>query len=683
MATRADKRFSGNLPQLQNLIKRDPLTYEAEYEQQMRQFESFVKIFASNPNEDHSHFDSLIIFLAHVSYCYPNKAKEFSEQMFEFLKTRYSDLSSGTRQALCKGLMLLHKRAIIDAEKLLPLFFEMLKSPDKHIRTLLSTQIVSMIKAINAKHKNQKTNSRIQNLFLDVVKQGHSVVSVVALEAVIHLYKKNIWRDQKAVNIVADACFTDLPKLVVLALRFFTSSDDSKKDNDDDDSDNEMKTAKELATAHRVGKKTNKRQKRMDRGLRQIKKNAKKQKKDPFDFSALHMIYDSQGFTEKLYKKLEKCSEQFETKLLYMDLLSRLIGIHKLLVLNFYPYVQRFLQPHQREVTKILLYAAQSAHEMVPPDASQALVKTIADNFIAERNSTEVIAVGMNSIREICARCPFAMTSDLIQDLAQYRKYRNKNVMSAAKSLVQLYRHIDPNMLRRRDRGRPAVGAEDLKLAEFGEVRAANYIEGAEVLPSDEDDVEDDADGWESASNASDDSGDGEWVDVPKSDDEAEGTTGYINPEVEALSPEAKKEKAAAVSSARFFSQKEFDIIRKKKIADIMGTNKGSKRSAVEAGLDKEPGQFVSLSDIERLSKRPKETRADKIAGSRVAREDRGAFGKPKPKMNPHASTTNKQKARGKNFMMIRQKVRGKQKRSFRDKQISFRNALVKQLKSK
>jgi protein SDA1 len=102
------------------------------------------------------------------------------------------------------------------------------------------------------------------------------------------------------------------------------------------------------------------------------------------------------------------------------------------------------------------------------------------------------------------------MTSDLIQDLAQYRKYRNKNVMSAASSLVHLYRHIDPTMLRRRDRvgcmsmtvadlvssktssktsflqGRPTVAAQDLKLAGFGEVKSANYVEGAEALPSDE-----------------------------------------------------------------------------------------------------------------------------------------------------------------------------------------------------
>ncbi|XP_055331704.1 protein SDA1 homolog [Paramacrobiotus metropolitanus] len=683
MATRAEKRFGGNLPQLQNLIKRDPITYESEYTQQLRQFESFLKIYASNPNEDHGHFDSLILFLAHVSHCYPDKAREFSENIYTFLKEHYNSVSSGTRQALCKGLMLLHKRGIVDAEKILPLFFEMLKSQDKHIRAMLSEQIVSMIKAMNAKHKNQKVNSRIQNLFLEKIKEGHQTVGLVALESVIHLYRKSVWKDQKAVNIIGQACLSDVAKLIHTALRFFTSTDESKKNDDDgSDSEGDVKTAKELMMAHRVGKKTNKRQKRLERGMRQIKKNSKKKKAEIFDFSALRMIYDPQGFAEAVYKKMEKCNAQFETKLLFMDFISRMIGIHKLVVLNFYPYVQRFLQPHQREVTKILLYAAQATHDMVPPDTTQPLVKVVADNFVAERNSAEVIAVGLNSIREMCARCPFAMTPELLQDLAQYRKYRNKNVVSAARSLVQLYRHVDPSMLKRKDRGKPTLTMDQLKLKAFGETNAKGHIEGAEMLPSDEENADEAEGEWESDSEDEDaDNDDGEWVDVAQSDNEE--TTGYINPEVEELSAEARAEKAAVVSSTRFLTQKEFDVIKKQKIAETLSLNKGKKRAAVEAGFEKEPSEFVSLSDIERLAKKPKETKAEKVAGVKVAREDRGAFGKPKPKLNPHASTTNKQKQRKKNFVMLKQKMRGKQKRSFRDKQIAFRNALLKQLKRK
>ncbi len=43
-----------------------------------------------------------------------------------------------------------------------------------------------------------------------------------------------------------------------------------------------------------------------------------------------------------------------------INLLSRLIGTHRLLLPNFYPFVQRYMQPHQREVTLILAYLVQA-----------------------------------------------------------------------------------------------------------------------------------------------------------------------------------------------------------------------------------------------------------------------------------------------------------------------------------
>lgn len=46
------------------------------------------------------------------------------------------------------------------------------------------------------------------------------------------------------------------------------------------------------------------------------------------------------------------------------------------------------------EVVHLLTYAAQAMHQMVPPDVGETLLKTIANNFITERNSSEVMAVG-------------------------------------------------------------------------------------------------------------------------------------------------------------------------------------------------------------------------------------------------------------------------------------------------
>ena len=64
----------------------------------------------------------------------------------------------------------------------------------------------------------------------------------------------------------------------------------------------------------------------------------------------------------------------------------------------------RFLAPHQREVIRLLQFSAQAAHEMVPPDCLEPVLKAIINNFVTERNSSEVMAVGLNAVRELCAR---------------------------------------------------------------------------------------------------------------------------------------------------------------------------------------------------------------------------------------------------------------------------------------
>lgn len=116
-----------------------------------------------------------------------------------------------------------------------------------------------------------------------------------------------------------------------------------------------------------------------------------------------------------------KNNDRFEVKLMTLDVVSRLIGLHNLFLFNFYPYIQRFLQPHQRgeiitlckknflynfllyfnicfflfsEVIKLLQFVAQASHELVPPDVLEPVLKTLVNNFVTERNSADVMAIG-------------------------------------------------------------------------------------------------------------------------------------------------------------------------------------------------------------------------------------------------------------------------------------------------
>lgn len=246
-----------------------------------------------------------------------------------------------------------------------------------------------------------------------MLNDNNAIAAKMSLDIMVELYNKNVWKDAKPVNVIATACFSKVTKIMVAALKFFLGSDEDEPDRDSDsdsEDDKPGKLVKEVWMANRVNKKTQKRKKLLARTKSVCKKIKKKEKGPSFDFSAIHLLHDPQGLAEKLLKYLDKLRERFEVKLMVMNFISRLVGIHQLFLFNFYPLLQRFLQPHQKEVTKILVYAAQASHELVPPDVIEPVLMTIVNNFISERNSSECMAVGLNTVRELCSR--FELTTD-------------------------------------------------------------------------------------------------------------------------------------------------------------------------------------------------------------------------------------------------------------------------------
>lgn len=118
----------------------------------------------------------------------------------------------------------------------------------------------------------------------------------------------------------------------------------------------------------------------------------------------------------------------------------------------------------------------------MPGEIIEPVLKTIANNFITERNSSDVMAIGLNATRAICSRCPLSMGEDLLRDLVMYKTYKEKSVMMAARSLMTLYRERLPTLLHRKDRGRPTEAQAENKPRSYGEVVAFDSIPGAEVL---------------------------------------------------------------------------------------------------------------------------------------------------------------------------------------------------------
>jgi protein SDA1 len=102
------------------------------------------------------------------------------------------------------------------------------------------------------------------------------------------------------------------------------------------------------------------------------------------------------------------------------------------------------LTSHQQDVTQILAYLVQACHQNVPPEELLSSVKAIAFNFVTDRCSNEVIAIGINTIREILARVPAILLEegmdDFVQDIVLYGKKSHKSVMIAAHGVINLVR---------------------------------------------------------------------------------------------------------------------------------------------------------------------------------------------------------------------------------------------------
>merc|ERR1711915_1062897 len=594
--------------------------------------------------------------------------------LVNLLEKHATVLDGDMRLSICRARILLRNKSLLAPADLHKLFFTLLRCQDKSLRSFLKDNIVNDIKNINAKGKDQKLNGALQNFMFTMLKDNAAIAAKTSLDVMISLYKKNVWRDEKTVNVIASACFSKVTKILVTAVKFFLGSDE--EDEEDESDDEELPTLKEVAMQNRFNKKTKKREKYLENIKKAHKKKKRKAQVASYNFSALHLIHDPQEFAEKLFRKLEGLTERFEVKLMLLELVSRLIGTHQLILLNYYPYIARFLAPHQREVIRLLQFSAQASHELVPPDCIEPVLKAIINNFVTERNSSEVMAVGLNAVRELVARCPLVMTEDLLRDLVEYKTYKDKGVMMASRSLIQLFRNICPDLLHKKDRGRPTEASVEAKRKEFGELDVKEFVPGAEIIDMNENNE-----------FSEDDEGSGSGSD----DDDDDDPENSKNEEDIILSLDEKAKRAKEATIGKILTDEDFRKIDaaqlKKQVVGFKKASKGKKRTAAEADLEEEAAEagrkeLVNLEDIEMIYKKKRHDKEARMEAILSGRQDREKYGSKKNKKAVGASTTNKQKSKKKNFSMMKHKIKAKGKKSFREKQVALKKRLLKVAKN-
>jgi len=531
------KRIAGvdKLPQLQNLIKRDPPAYLEEFRMQKRHFYSEFDIFKLRPTKNSDRFIDLIDFMSHVAPSYKQECANLPTELLDLLENHASTLHPDVRAKLISSLILLRNRGLLDPLVLITFCLKLYVVNDKPLRLTLTTYIVNDIKTINKTKKNERINRGVKAVLHRIVLEDTGITAKKCVDIMTQLYRKRVWTDADTVNALAAATLNSSSKACVTALRFFLGIEEAMADEDDEEKVEIKRELKADARVHQHSKKTKSRVRQMEKAKdhnSKLNKELLKDKEATPIFPAIMILHDPQSLSEKLFKKLRQSGELFEVKLLLMNFISRILGCHQIQMLSFYSFLQRYLTSHQRDVTVILTYLVQACHERVPPEDLMPVVRAIAFNFITDRCSSEVITVGLNSVREIFARVPSILREDdmagFVQDLAMYSRKAHKSVMMAANGVVNLVRKLYPGLLKKSDRGRQVGKATAAILGDtdaarmplaFGEQAVAEGIEGTELLEAYEkgdlqldgdelrwkEDVES-QDEWEEAEEGDDDS---------------------------------------------------------------------------------------------------------------------------------------------------------------------------------
>ncbi|KAJ0037704.1 hypothetical protein Pint_23598 [Pistacia integerrima] len=522
-----------SLPLLQSKMKCDPDGYETELTLIYKQFNSALDLFQQQAALNFGSISGVggdptvakdlgdrSMFLAHVTPFYPKQLADFPSQLAEFLKSSAATLPSGLRCHVTQALILLVNRKMVDIQDILALFMELQTLGDRNLRKLAFSHVVHSIKRMNQKHKNEPKNRALQNIVFSILQAEDETRAKRSLTTLCELHRRKVWFDDRTANAICKACFHSSSRIMIAALSFLLDCENIEDDDDSDASSDEddvttqtpqaILSKEAVYKAHHKGTTSSKKKKqaKLQRAMRSMKKKQRlsSEKNSTSYYSPFNHLIDAQGFAEKLFSRLQTCNERFEVKMMMLKVIARTIGLHRLILLNFYPFLQKYVQPHQRDITNLLAAAVQACHDMVPPEAVEPLFKQIVNQFVHDHSRTEAIAVGLNVIREICLRIPLLMTEDLLQDLVLYKKSHEKAVSAAARSLVTLFREVCPSLLVKKDRGRPID--PKARPRAYGEVSIASDVPGVELLQHDEDsdDSGDDAD--ESKFGGSDDNDD-------------------------------------------------------------------------------------------------------------------------------------------------------------------------------
>ncbi|KAK2197513.1 bifunctional SDA1 domain/Sda1 [Babesia duncani] len=461
-----------NFSQLQLQMRRDPEAHAADFDHKFKELMAALDVIAMTPQIYNSDGLSLLNLVSHtVAYYVPPEAKNVDEcyckvagndvksskidherlrqhpvlghrgrelcmQLLHIIKDTRRSMHAKMRRLLISTTFLLRSKRMIDIFTILPQWIELLDLEDRDARWKLFTFIIRDLTIVSKKIKHTKTLGAIQDMIFMSMQRATLPVQLLSCCIAVEMHKRRMWEDAVVVNTLARCALSGNLKMALAGTHFllgtknyfdtvFAALEEAQENADESAGNSKMIKVRPVhADGH-------------------------------FDFRAIDNLFDPQSFADELFERCKSKDISFSARILMLHLTSVLIARHGLLVPNFYTFLIKYAFPKQKLVTKILAIAAQAVHPQVPSEFLQPLVKQLVDQFISDDREDEVIAVGINTVREMAAKFSQVLDGDSLAQVLQVRS-KAKPVTMALKSLINLYRQVAPELLHPSMRGKEA-----------------------------------------------------------------------------------------------------------------------------------------------------------------------------------------------------------------------------------
>ena len=153
------------------------------------------------------------------------------------------------------------------------LFPLLIETTSKSLRAFVFQKILSDLRSSNAKAKNHRLNRSMQSTLYNLVASDRaSPKGLWAVKFTRELWKRQIWVDAKAVEIMKEAALADNVKVITGGVRFFLGGDKEREELEDESSDEDAVDMGALRHQMGINKKTKKRGKDLKKAAASVKK---------------------------------------------------------------------------------------------------------------------------------------------------------------------------------------------------------------------------------------------------------------------------------------------------------------------------------------------------------------------------------------------------------------------------